>query len=108
MIDFSIICLCFNVVEIFYTINDNSIVIAIAFIVVYAAFVFKDFVFKNASIGKRIMKIVIVSNENKEVTSSIILKRNITFLLLAFELVFFIINKERLGDLISKTTVVNE
>ena len=61
------------------------------------------------SIGKRIMKLKIVTKNNgSEATFSKRLLRNLTLFLLPIEILILLINKERLGDSLTKTNVVED
>lgn len=72
----------------------------------YLLFVFKD-VFKNASLGKRIMKLKIIDSETKENASTgKRILRNITWIISWIEFLVYIAAKKRLGDMLAKTDVV--
>ena len=67
----------------------------------------KDFVFKNASIGKRICKLKIVKNDGTKLLMTDIIKRNMTILsFLPVEVFLLIVQNKRLGDLWAKTSIV--
>ncbi|MBP5401605.1 MAG: RDD family protein [Treponema sp.] len=72
----------------------------------YILFIFKD-VFKNGSLGKRIMKLKIIDSETKENASTgKRILRNITWIISWIEFLVYIAAKKRLGDMLAKTDVV--
>jgi uncharacterized RDD family membrane protein YckC len=72
-------------------------------------FLFRD-VFGKRSIGKRIMKLKIIDRSNLDTPNAVRrIVRNITILLMwPVEFILFLRGKERLGDRLAKTTVVEE
>ncbi len=68
--------------------------------------IFKDAVFKNASIGKKIMKIEIRKDDNKIPPISIIILRNITVIIWPLECLLILMRKKRIGDIICNTKIV--
>ena len=72
----------------------------------YILFIFKD-VFKNGSLGKRIMKLKIIDSETKENASTgKRILRNITWIISWIEFLVYLAAKKRLGDMLAKTDVV--
>ncbi|MBR5932882.1 MAG: RDD family protein [Treponema sp.] len=72
----------------------------------YILFIFKD-IFKNGSIGKRIMKLKIIDSETKENASTgKRILRNITWIISWIEFLVYLAAKKRLGDMLAKTDVV--
>ena len=70
--------------------------------------IFKD-IFKNGSIGKRIMKLEIVDSKTKEkalLTKRIL--RNVTWVLSFIEVIFLIASDKRIGDRIAGTEVLEK
>ena len=68
--------------------------------------IFKDIV-NGRSIGKMMNGLEVVSkNKNKPITYLQLLLRNITLLIPFVELPYYLINKERIGDIIANTKVV--
>ena len=57
------------------------------------------------SIGKIIFKLEIINSSNTKAGFIQKIVRNITFILGPVELIFFIIKKQRIGDLLAKTEV---
>ncbi|MBR5236911.1 MAG: RDD family protein [Clostridia bacterium] len=66
---------------------------------------FKD-IFAGQSFGKRIMKLKVVSLENKQPNVLVLLIRNITLLVWPIEVLLVLLDKPRIGDVIAKTKVV--
>lgn len=68
--------------------------------------IFRD-CFGNKSIGKRIMKLKIVTVETmKEASWPKRLIRNVTWIFGPIEIIYFLIKKERISDQLSKTKVI--
>ena len=69
---------------------------------------FKDCIFKNASLGKKILGIQIVNIGDKTQPLTIqLIKRNIMFYFIFIEIIVFFLNSGRtVGDVISNTAVV--
>lgn len=68
--------------------------------------IFKDTV-NGRSIGKMMNGLEVVSkNQNKPITYLQLLLRNITFLILPIDIIYYFIKKERIGDIIANTKVV--
>ena len=70
--------------------------------------IFKD-IFKNGSIGKRIMKLEIIDSKTQEkalLTKRIL--RNVTWVLSFIEVIFRIASDKRIGDRIAGTEVVEK
>lgn len=66
----------------------------------------KDYVFRNQSIGKKILKIEIVMQSDKSIPSySTIFIRNITWIFSTLEIIVFIIKGKRFGEIITNTEV---
>lgn len=70
--------------------------------------IFQDLIFGNASIGKRIFKIHIEADEKGRALVLTLLKRNVPKLLVPLELILLLSSNERLGDMWSQTTIVND
>ena len=67
----------------------------------------KDFVFKNASVGKRIFNLRVVKEDGTKFTLVDAIKRTLPFiLLLPIECVMLISRNKRIGDTWAKTSVV--
>lgn len=72
-------------------------------------FVLKDLTFKNASIGKKILHIKILKKGQQNIDTITIIKRSIPLILLyPLEGLFILIDNHRLGDIWSKSEVVDE
>ena len=66
----------------------------------------KDLIFRNKSIGKKIMGIEIRNNDNKIPSFPILILRNITVIIWPIECLLILLKKNRIGDIIFKTKVV--
>ncbi len=65
----------------------------------------KDVVFKNASVGKKIIKIEVRKEDDKIPTLSTIILRNITVIIWPLECMLILMRKKRIGDIICDTKV---
>lgn len=109
VIDFIIICFLssFTILIITLgTLETNAITITIYLVVFFLLSMFKDCAFKNASVGKRLMGICIVTEDETPVKVRDILKRNLPLLIYPVELLLLWSYDERLGDRWANTFVV--
>ncbi len=100
-------------VNIYLRLSDNEYAVLIGFFGWGLVLLIKDLVFRNASIGKLIMNVRVVSEDGTHPSFKQILKRNITYIIPPFAVVEAIVsfatpNHTRLGDMLAKTKVVNK
>lgn len=78
------------------------------FCVAILVLLFRDKVFGNASIGKKVMKLKVVVLSGQGLTISVLLKRTLPIILLLFplEMVLVLTCNKRLGDMWAGTEVV--
>lgn len=110
IIDFYIICFAATFVVAIVTLGELnvSIVTVIVYLLsVFVFMVFKDKVFRNASIGKKIFRIRVFENNKNSLTIMSCIKRNVTLVLIPIEIIFLSTTNQRLGDMWAKTTVTN-
>lgn len=88
--------------------NTTPLSISSYFISYVLLLIIKDFIFKNASIGKRIFKIKVVKIDGTRLTLFDVLKRTLPLILLPIELILMIINDKRMGDIWAKTLVIEK
>lgn len=88
----------FNVFE-----ATNSIIATVMILTI-----FKDVVFKNASIGKKIMKIEIRKEDDKIPPISTVILRNLTVIIWPLECLLIVMRKKRIGDIICGTKVAEK
>lgn len=109
-IDFMLICLISSLLTYFISFNEEQLSVFSAmvyFISFFLMYIFRDCVFKNASVGKKIMKLKVISDRTQEAMWKTALKRNaLLFLLSPIEILLVIIYNERIGDKIAHTTVI--
>ncbi len=109
-IDFMLICLISSLLTYFISFNEEQLSVFSAmvyFISFFLMYIFRDCVFKNASVGKKIMKLKVISDTTQEAMWKTALKRNaLLFLLSPIEVLLVIIYNERIGDKIAHTTVI--
>lgn len=67
----------------------------------------KDFAFKNASIGKKLLKLKIIKTDASKYTIIDAVKRTFSLVLLPIEIVMLIVKDQRLGDIWARTIVVS-
>lgn len=68
--------------------------------------IIKDTVFKNASLGKKLLKIEIRFINNEIPSTISLIFRNFFLIIFPIEVLFIIINKNRIGDILFETEVV--
>ena len=111
IIDFYIICFLSSTVVLVFTVGELNITpfsITIYLISCILLALFKDFTFKNASIGKRIFKLQVIETNGRELKLFNILKRNVpVIVLLPVEVILLIIGDKRIGDIWAKTSVIH-
>ncbi|MBQ6884110.1 MAG: RDD family protein [Clostridia bacterium] len=78
----------------------------ISLVVVFLYALIKDIVFKDASIGKKVMKIMLVPADGKNISFIKHIKRNLTIVLAPLELFLIWSDNRRIGDIWAKTAVV--
>ena len=79
--------------------------------IVYSAFLallvlFKDFVFKNASFGKKFLQLKIVKTDGTKPRFIDLLLRTLTLAIFPVEIILVLVRNKRLGDALAKTAVV--
>lgn len=110
IIEFYIICFLSSAFICVFTLGEFSI--TPFFIIVYLTIsllllLFKDFMFKNTSIGKRIFKLKVAKTDGTNLMIVDVIKRNIPIIfLLPVEALLLIINNRRIGDIWAKTSIV--
>ena len=110
IIDFYVICFVSSAFICVFTLGEFSI--TPFFIIVYLTIsllllLFKDFMFKNTSIGKRIFKLKVAKTDGTNLMIVDVIKRNIPIIiLLPVEALLLIINNRRIGDIWAKTSIV--
>jgi len=109
MIDYIIILvICHIPLIIYIELADFNIFEAIDSMIslVMILVIFKDLIFRNASIGKKIMKLEIRKQDNKIPPIYAIILRNITVSIWPLECILILMNKNRIGDMIFNTKVI--
>ena len=110
IIDFYIICFFSSAFVCVFTLGEFSITpfSIIAYLTIsLLLLLFKDFVFKYASIGKRIFKLKVAKTDGTNLMIVDVIKRNIPIIiLLPVEALLLIINNRRIGDIWAKTSIV--
>lgn len=86
----------------------NAVTISAYFVVFVLSAIFKDYIFKDASIGKKIMKIRLVSENGEYVTFEMRLLRAVTLIFVPIELIMIITKNKRLGDYLAHTQVIEK
>jgi len=110
VIDFYIICFLSSGVIGIVTLGSfdvTTFTVVTYLILCFLLITLKDCVFKNASIGKKLLKLKVVKNDGTNPQFADLLKRNIPIvILLPIEILVMIISVKRIGDIWSKTEVV--
>ena len=90
--------------------NDDlylKITVVVYLVVVICMLLLKDAI-RGRSIGKKLCKLKILYANGETANKVQLILRNITLLIWPIELILFIVIKNRLGDILSRTVVVNE
>lgn len=110
IIDFYIICFLSSAFICIFTLGEFSITpfsIIVYLTISLFLLLFKDFMFKNTSIGKRIFKLKVAKTDGTNLMIVDVIKRNIPIIiLLPVEALLLIINNRRIGDIWAKTSIV--
>lgn len=110
IIDFYIICFLSSAFICVFTLGEFSITpfsIIVYLTISLLLLLFKDFMFKNTSIGKRIFKLKVAKTDGTNLMIVDVIKRNIPIIiLLPVEALLLIINNRRIGDIWAKTSIV--
>ena len=110
IIDFYIICFLSSAFICVFTLGEFSITpfsIIVYLTISLLLLLFKDFMFKNTSIGKRIFKLKVAKTDGTNLMIVDVIKRNIPIIiLLPVEALLLIINNRRIGDIWVKTSIV--
>ncbi len=111
VIDFYSICLLASIFTGIITKGNVAVTPFSATVYVTAYFLlllFKDIVFSNASLGKRICNLKVVKTDGTKLTVVDVIKRNLPgTILLPVEILLLLFNNRRLGDAWAKTAVVH-
>ena len=92
----------------FTSMQDIFLRILLTTFIAYLLMIFKD-IFKDGSIGKKIMKLTIVDSGTKKPASiGKRILRNVTWLLSWIEIIVYLAAKKRLGDMLAKTDVIEK
>lgn len=101
LIDFSIVCFLYAIVSFATPLHDMFLMI------IFLLLLFKDIIFKNASIGKKIMNIEIRRYNNKLPNLTTIILRNAFLILWPIEILIFLIYNKSIGDMIFGTRIID-
>lgn len=83
-----------------------SLIVWITTVCLYLILMFlRDIIFYGLSLGKRLMKLNIVSYSNR-VTTLVLIKRNLWLIIFPLEIILIIFNGKRIGDIFTDTDVV--
>lgn len=108
LIDFHISCILSSVVVFVVTLGKIEVFyisLTTYFISFFLFLMFKDILFKGASIGKRILRIKVEKTDGSKFTVSDAFKRTLTLILAPMEVPLLVGQNQRIGDIWAKTTV---
>lgn len=91
----------FDLINFFYYFYEYILVAMFLFLI-------KDIIFKNASIGKKIMNLKILKEDDTLPTIKTVILRNTFMILWPIDAILILANKEKLGDMFFKTKVVRK
>ena len=110
LIDFYIICFLSSAFIGILTLGEFSVTpfsVIVCLTVSLLLLIFKDFIFKNASIGKRIFKLKVAKTDGTDLTIVDSIKRAIPVIfLLPMEVLLLITSDSRIGDIWAKTSII--
>lgn len=109
LIDHAVGCIAISLVNqvlALFGITQIGIVLFVSAAVYFLVILLKDICLNNASIGKRILKLKVVSATDEDLTFWRYFKRTITLILVPVEIILAISKNERIGDIWAKTAVV--
>ena len=110
IIDFYIICFLSSMFIFVFTLGEFSITpfsIIMYLTISLLLLLFKDCMFKNTSIGKRIFKLKVTKTDGTNLMIVDVIKRNIPIIILwPVEALLLIIHNRRIGDIWAKTSIV--
>ena len=91
-----------------YYFDKSMYILSLCFLIMSEVIFFsKDVIFKKRSIGKKIMNIKVVTIDGEEPKVFQLILRNITFFVWPLEIFLILWNKQRIGDILAKTRIVN-
>lgn len=76
--------------------------------IVMIILVIKDLIFRNASIAKKIMKLEVRKEDGSIPSMLTLILRNLTFIIWPIEILLILLKKDRIGDKIFHTKVVEK
>ena len=88
---------------------EDAIPMLIGLLILVILILLRDLAFGNASIGKKIMDLKVVDENNKKPSVLKLIKRNTTLLLVPLELISILMDKDarRMGDQLANTKVIS-
>lgn len=107
---FSIICVILYIAEQVPMLSGSRLFYAlygILLLCVMVLFIAKD-CYKGKSIGKKVEKLKVISSEGKKTTIFQLFIRNITIFIWPVEFILLLLNKEKLGDRLANTIVIED
>ncbi len=115
IIDFLIFCFLFFILTVISILDEKNslfnqtgyIIFAVLLLSVWLGFIFKD-AFYGQSIGKRLVHIKVISKDGKKPNLFQVFLRNITIHIWPIELIMLFLDKERIGDILAKTKIIEE
>ena len=110
IVDFYLACFFSSAIIGFLTLGKFSVTpftISIYLILYCLLQLFRDLIFENASIGKRIFKLKVVKIDGTKLTIVDMVKRNMPIIVLVpVEVLLILFDNRRIGDIWAKTLVV--
>ena len=85
----------------------RNVFMDIFYIVFFVFFSFKDLLYKNASVGKKILHLKVVTDDSKIPCKKIIILRNILDFIWPVNFIILIISGKKMEDWLFKTNVVS-
>lgn len=109
LIDHAVCCIIGTIIgKAVLSLTHMQILTEIVYYIVYVVSLsLKDIIYINASIGKRLFDLKIVTNDSHKIGLMIHLKRALPMLIIPLEIFLIIANGKRIGDIWAKTIVTD-
>lgn len=85
----------------------RNVFVNVFYIIFFIIFSFKDLLYKNASVGKKILHLKVVTDDSKIPCKKIIILRNILDFIWPVNFIILIISGKKMEDWLFKTNVVS-
>lgn len=85
----------------------RNVFVNVFYIIFFVIFSFKDLLYKNASVGKKILHLKVVTDDNKIPCRKTIILRNVLTFIWPVDFIVLLISGKKIEDWVFKTNVVS-